>query len=139
MTARDEILDALPRLRASLGRDYFTPAEVLQELRRVGSIYSDSTIRTHVVSRMCSNAPDNHEVVYEARLAGWPPQSRRGVGHCTQRLTIFRDAIILPGGWSKVISPFESLGALLITRLCSEFVSKIPRVKFLPASWVSPT
>ena len=64
MTARDEILDALPRLRARLGRDDFTPAEVLQELRRAGSVYSDSTIRTHVTSRMCGNAPDNHGVVY---------------------------------------------------------------------------
>jgi hypothetical protein len=65
MTARDEILDALPRLRARLGRDDFTPAEIIQELHRVGSIYSDSTIRTHVISRMCSNAADNHAVVYD--------------------------------------------------------------------------
>jgi hypothetical protein len=64
MTARDEIVDALPGLRTRLGRDDFTPAEVLQELRRAGSAYSDSTIRTHVVSRMCNNAPDNHAVVY---------------------------------------------------------------------------
>ena len=64
MTARDEILDVLPRLRARLGRDDFTPAEVIQELRHAGSVYSDSTIRTHVTSRMCSNAPDNHAVVY---------------------------------------------------------------------------
>ena len=64
MTARDEILDVLPRLRAHLGRDDFTPAEVIQELRSAGSVYSDFTIRTHIVSRMCSNAPDNHAVVY---------------------------------------------------------------------------
>lgn len=64
MTARDEILNALPRLRARLGRDDFTPAEMIDELRRAGSAYSDSTIRTHVVSRMCINAPDNHAVVY---------------------------------------------------------------------------
>jgi hypothetical protein len=64
MTARDEILVALPRLRARLGRDNFTPAEVIQELRRAGSAYTDSTIRTHVVSRMCANSPDNHAVVF---------------------------------------------------------------------------
>jgi len=64
MTARDEILDALPRMRARLGRDDFSPAEVIQELRSTGSVYSDSTIRTHVISRMCGNAPDNHTVVY---------------------------------------------------------------------------
>jgi hypothetical protein len=65
MTARDEILNALPRLRARLGRDDFTPAEMIDELRRAGSGYSDSTIRTHVTSRMCSNAADNHAVVYD--------------------------------------------------------------------------
>jgi len=64
MTARDEILVALPRLRARLCRDDFTPAEVIQELRRAGSTYTDSTILTHVVSRMCANSPDNHAVTY---------------------------------------------------------------------------
>lgn len=65
MTARDEILAALPALRARLGRDDFTPAEVIQELRRAGSGYADSTIRTHVVSRMYANAPGNHAVTYK--------------------------------------------------------------------------
>lgn len=64
MTARDEILAALPRMRARHGRDYFSPAEVIQELRRNGSVYSDSTIRTHVVSRMCGNSPNHHAVAY---------------------------------------------------------------------------
>lgn len=64
MTARQEILAALPRLRARLSRDDFTPGEVIQELRRAGSVYANSTIRTHVVSRMCVNAPDNHAVTY---------------------------------------------------------------------------
>jgi hypothetical protein len=65
MTVRDESLTALPALRARLGRDDFTPAEVIQELRRAASGYADSTIRTHVVSRMCANAPDNHAVTYK--------------------------------------------------------------------------
>jgi hypothetical protein len=64
MTAREEILRALPRLRGRLGRDDFTPAEMIDELRRAGSTYADSTIRTEVVSRLCSNAPDNHAVVF---------------------------------------------------------------------------
>jgi hypothetical protein len=78
MTARDEILDALPRLRARLASDDFTPAEVLQELRRAGSVYSDSAVRTHIVSRMCSNAPDNQAVVYN-------DLERIGHGHYRQR------------------------------------------------------
>jgi hypothetical protein len=28
------------------------------------SEFKESTIRTHVVSRMCANAPENHAVVY---------------------------------------------------------------------------
>ena len=27
--------------------------------------YAESTIRTHVTSRMCGNAPDNHAVTYD--------------------------------------------------------------------------
>lgn len=65
MTARDEILDALPALRARLGSDVFTPADVIEELQRRGTRLADSTIRTHVVSRMCTDAPDNHAVVYD--------------------------------------------------------------------------
>jgi hypothetical protein len=64
MTARDEILRALPGLRARLGRETFTPAEVIAELRRNGTTLAASTIRTHVVSRMCANSPDHHAVVH---------------------------------------------------------------------------
>ena len=64
MTARHEILQALPAVRARLGRDTFSPQDVIDELHRRGTTYSDSTIRTHIVSRMCADAPDNHAVVY---------------------------------------------------------------------------
>lgn len=60
MIARDEILQALDGLG-----DTFTPDEVIQEMRRRDSSYAESTIRTHVVSRMCSNAPDNHAKTYD--------------------------------------------------------------------------
>ncbi len=65
MTARDEILQALPGLRAHLGRETFTPAEVIDELQRNGTALAESTIRTHVVSRMCASAPNHHGVVYD--------------------------------------------------------------------------
>lgn len=64
MTARQEILEALPAVRAHSGSETFTPADVIRELQRRGSRLSESTIRTHIVSRMCRNAPDNHAVVY---------------------------------------------------------------------------
>lgn len=65
MTARDEILAALPALRARLGSDVFSVDEVVNELARRGSRYRPSTIRTHVVSRMCRNAPAHHAVTYD--------------------------------------------------------------------------
>ncbi|MFL6110639.1 MAG: hypothetical protein ACJ786_04725 [Catenulispora sp.] len=65
MTARDEILAALPALRTRLRSEEFAPDDVIDELARRGSRYRPSTIRTHVVSRMCANAPDHHAVTYD--------------------------------------------------------------------------
>lgn len=65
MTARSEILKALPAIAARSRDDTFTVDEVVREMRRRGSTYADSTIRTHVASRMCANAPDNHAITYD--------------------------------------------------------------------------
>ena len=65
MTARDDILAALPAVRARLKTDVFAPEDVIEELARRGSHSRPSTIRTHVVSRMCRNAPDHHAVTYD--------------------------------------------------------------------------
>jgi hypothetical protein len=64
VTARDEVLAAARKLTALSADGTFTPDEVVAILRREGSPYKESTIRTHVVSRMCANAPDNHAVTY---------------------------------------------------------------------------
>lgn len=65
MTCREEILDAVHALLRRTSRDDFTLQQLLQEMRRRGSSYSESTIRTHVTSRMCANAPDHHAVVFD--------------------------------------------------------------------------
>jgi hypothetical protein len=65
MTARDEILAVHPAVRARTGRETFTPQDVIDELQRRGTSYKPSTIRTHIVSRMCSNAPDHHARTYD--------------------------------------------------------------------------
>jgi hypothetical protein len=39
-------------------------AEIVAEVKEAAARYGDSTIRTHVGSRMCGNAPDHHAVVY---------------------------------------------------------------------------
>ena len=65
MTCRSEILAVVPRLAARSSDGSFTVDDVVAELRGRGSRYRESTIRTHVASRMCANAPDNHAVVYD--------------------------------------------------------------------------
>ena len=64
MTARDEVLAAARKLAAESPDGTFSVDEVVSRVRRTGTSYKDSTIRTHVVSRMCANAPDNHAVTY---------------------------------------------------------------------------
>jgi sirohydrochlorin ferrochelatase len=63
VTVRAEILAVVPLVLAPDGT--FTVEDVLRELRARGSRYKESTIRTHVTSRMCGNAPDHHAVTYD--------------------------------------------------------------------------
>lgn len=65
MTARDEILAAVPAVYARTGQDTFRVQDVIDELERRGSAYKASTIRTHIVSRMCANAPNHHARTYD--------------------------------------------------------------------------
>jgi tRNA threonylcarbamoyladenosine modification (KEOPS) complex Cgi121 subunit len=63
-TAREQILAAIDRIRSRPG-DTFTVADVLDELRAQGTDLAESTIRTHITSRMCRNAPDHHGITYD--------------------------------------------------------------------------
>jgi hypothetical protein len=65
MTARGEILAALSAVCARTGHETFTPQEVIDELQRRATVYKPSTIRTHIVSRMCVDAPDHHARTYD--------------------------------------------------------------------------
>ena len=65
MTARDEVLAAAQALASAAPDGTFTIDEAIRRLRHSDSEYAESTIRTHVTSRMCSNAPDHHAVTYE--------------------------------------------------------------------------
>lgn len=64
MTCRDDVLAAFARLMARTSREAFSLEKIVREVRSPGSDYRESTIRTHVTSRMCANAPDHHAVVY---------------------------------------------------------------------------
>jgi len=61
-TCRQEILAAAHALLARSGGSQFALNELLAEMRRSGTRYPASTIRTHVVSAMGVNAPRHHAV-----------------------------------------------------------------------------
>jgi len=65
MSCRDEILDCVRYVTQRAGRNEFTLKEILDCMRARGTQYKESTIRTHVTSRMCSNAPDHHARTYD--------------------------------------------------------------------------
>ena len=64
MTARDEVLSAVQHLASDSDDGTFTLGDVLTLMHERGTRYADSTIRTHVTSRMCANAPDHHAIVF---------------------------------------------------------------------------
>lgn len=64
-TAREQILDAVTAILRRSAASEFTLNDVLAELRRRGSRLAESTIRTHVTSRMCANAPDHHATTFD--------------------------------------------------------------------------
>jgi hypothetical protein len=57
--ARGEILAAIDAITTRSGRATFELNDVLVEMRRRGSRYTESTVRTMVTSHMCANAPDH--------------------------------------------------------------------------------
>jgi hypothetical protein len=63
--ARREILGAIHVLLGGSGSDTFTPAQVLAEMKRRGTGYADSTVRTMITAHMCRNAPDNTGTTYD--------------------------------------------------------------------------
>ena len=65
MTCRDEVLEGARELSRLSPSGEFSVDDVVAHLRRKGSAYKESTIRTHITSRMCANAPDNHAVTYD--------------------------------------------------------------------------
>lgn len=63
-TCRDAILDAFLRLERRHGRRNFQLDEIVTETLAEDPQYKESTVRTHVTSRMCADAPDNHATVF---------------------------------------------------------------------------
>jgi len=63
-TCREELLKTVKFIITKKGKNEFTVKEVLQEMHKNNTIYKESTIRTHIVSKCCINAPSNHNVVF---------------------------------------------------------------------------
>ena len=64
VTAREEVLRTARHLASGARDGTFTIEQVVRALARAGSGYQESTIRTHVASVMCANAPNNHQTRY---------------------------------------------------------------------------
>jgi hypothetical protein len=64
-SAREEILAAARKLAGRSPDRSFTLMEIIAETRRSSSRYAESTIRTHVTSRMCADSPDHHGTTYD--------------------------------------------------------------------------
>lgn len=63
-TCREQILAAASQITKSKNSNEFTILEILNYLTQQNTQYKESTIRTHITSRMCSNAPSHHAVTY---------------------------------------------------------------------------
>jgi hypothetical protein len=64
-SCRDEVVAAARALTAGRAGATFTVQDIVDYLRRSGSAYAEATIRTHVTSRCCVNAPDHRAVTYD--------------------------------------------------------------------------
>lgn len=65
VTARQEVIEAMRGLARRHGRSDFGVAEIVAEVQARGGEHPVSTLRTHITSVMCINAPANHEVRYD--------------------------------------------------------------------------
>ena len=76
MAVHDEVLATAQRLCAAKRTRTFSPVEVVQALPHLNA----STVRTHIVSRCCVNAPKNHahQWPYFKRLRRGVYEIRRG-------------------------------------------------------------
>ncbi len=63
-TCREHILIAVKHIITTKNDNEFTILEILDYLKQQNSPYKESTIRTHITSKLCKNAPEHHAVTY---------------------------------------------------------------------------
>ncbi|WP_444875871.1 DUF7669 domain-containing protein [Aneurinibacillus soli] len=64
-SCRAEILATVHSIVRNKGINEFTVNEVVEYLSQNNTVYKPQSIRTHITSRCCVNAPDHHAVVYD--------------------------------------------------------------------------
>jgi len=68
MTCREELLKAVRNVIKGKEINEFSIDEVIDYMKQNGTKFKESTVRTHIASRCCQNAPEHHGVVYEDYL-----------------------------------------------------------------------
>lgn len=63
-TSREAVLAAFDRLESKHHRKDFDLSEIVEEVLSATHDFAESTIRTHVTSKMCEEAPTNHAMKY---------------------------------------------------------------------------
>lgn len=63
-TCREEILTVVRTIVGNKGVNEFTVSEVVKFMLKNDSGFKESTIRTHITSKCCVNAPSHHAIVY---------------------------------------------------------------------------
>lgn len=63
-TCREAVLEAFIRLESRSSRKDFDLSEIVKEVLATTGNFAESTIRTHVSSKMCAQAPTNHAMKY---------------------------------------------------------------------------
>ena len=87
MTCRDEVLACANNIVQRKGKNEFSLGEILAYMKSTGTKYKESTIRTHVTARMCSNAPKHHASKYH---------DFERISHGLYRLTSQEDSLNIP-------------------------------------------
>lgn len=65
MACRDEIIECAKDVMRGSRKSEFSIPEIIVCMVNKGTVYTESTIRTHIASRMCKDAPKNHAVKYD--------------------------------------------------------------------------
>lgn len=60
LPCREQLLIIVKQITNHKGKNEFTIKELLDTMNKSGSIFKESTIRTHITSRCCANVTKHH-------------------------------------------------------------------------------